>query len=144
MVDEVILKTFKDSHIDCNHIDELIRQISDPENAMDKWKQNSVDLEQANWNNGTTDVNIMDQILQKEKDKQNNIGMGVPSDCMNQMGNMGMPMNGMPMNGMPMNGMPMNGMPMNGMPMNGMPMNNQSDNFGSMNSVNAMPNNNMN
>ena len=71
MVDEVILKTFKDSHIDCNHIDELIRQISDHENAMDKWKQNSVDLEQANWNNGTTDVNNMDQKIKKSKSNIN-------------------------------------------------------------------------
>jgi len=145
MVDEIILKTFKDNHVDCNHIDELIRQISDPDSGLDKWKQNNVDLQQANWNNNTTDVNIMDQILtqQSQKDNQNS-GMGMPSEFSNQMGNTGMPMNGMPMNGMPMNGMPMNGMPMNGMPMNGMPMNNLSDNIVTVNPGNDINANNMN
>jgi len=146
MVDEVILKTFKDNHVDCNHIDELIRQISDPDSGLDKWKQNNVDLQQANWNNNTTDVNIMDQILtqQSQKDNQNS-GMGMPSEFANQMGNTGMPVNGMPMNGMPMNGMPMNGMPMNGMPMNGMPMNGMPMNGMPMNGMpmNGMPMNGM-
>jgi len=130
MVDEIILKTFKDNHVDCNHIDELIRQISDPDSGLDKWKQNNVDLQQANWNNNTTDVNIMDQILtqQSQKDNQNS-GMGMPSEFSNQMGN---------------TGMPMNGMPMNGMPMNGMPMNNLSDNIGTVNPGNNINANNTN
>eukprot|EP00801_Mesodinium_rubrum_P005378 Mrub_05381.p1 GENE.Mrub_05381~~Mrub_05381.p1 ORF type:complete len:367 (-),score=90.56 Mrub_05381:38-1075(-) len=100
LVDELILKTFKDSHIDCNHIDELINKISNPDDKFEDWKQNPNQYTDANWNYGTTNPDIMDQVLQQQSNKdQSNLNMNM---------NMNMNMNGMDHN-VNMNNM---GMPM--------------------------------
>jgi len=73
MVDELILKTFKDSHVDCNHIDEFINKLSNTNSDLldiDTWKQNPNQYENVNWNNGTTDPNIMNQVLQQQNNKE--------------------------------------------------------------------------
>jgi len=73
MVDELILKTFKDSHVDCNHIDEFINKLSNTNSDLldiDTWKQNPIQYENVNWNHGTTDPNIMNQVLQQQNNKE--------------------------------------------------------------------------
>lgn len=73
MVDELILKTFKDSHVDCNHIDEFINKLSNTNSDLldiDTWKQNPNQYENVNWNHGTTDPNIMNQVLQQQNNKE--------------------------------------------------------------------------